>query len=88
MMKQETAIVEQEVIYVTFLDPDNFEPHLTFFTVTELNKSQDAQGLKRALFNFFDDHAIDSILNKMVFLASNRASVNRGLSADLITLLK
>ena len=31
------AIVEQEVIYVTFLNPDNFEPCLTFLTDAELN---------------------------------------------------
>ena len=41
MMEQQTAIVEQ-VIYVTFLDPDNFETRLTFLAVAELNKSQDA----------------------------------------------
>ena len=37
----DTAIVEQ-VIYVTFLDPDNFQTRLTFLAVAELNKSQDA----------------------------------------------
>ena len=84
----DAAIVEQEVIYVTFLDPDNFEPCLIFLTVAELNKSQDAQGLKRALFKSFEDHNIEGILNKIIFLASNEASVNIGLKSGLITLTK
>ena len=45
------AAIEEQVIYVTFLDPDNFEPRLTCLTAAELNESQDAQGLKRALLN-------------------------------------
>ena len=76
------AIVEQEVIHFTFQDPNNFEPHLT---VTEFNKSKDAQGLKRALF---EDHNIEGILYKIVFLALDRASVNSILKSGLITLLK
>ena len=47
----DAAIEEQEVTYVTFLDPDNFEPRLTCLTAAELNESLDAQGLKRALLN-------------------------------------
>ena len=82
------AIAEQEVIYVTFLDPDNFEPRLTFSTVAKLNESQDAQGLKRALFKSFEDHNIEGILDKIVFLVSDGASVNSGLKSGIITLLK
>ena len=52
----DTAILEQKVIYVTFLNPFTFEPRLTFLTVVELNESQDAQGLKRALFGSFEEH--------------------------------
>ena len=84
----DATIVEQEVIYAIFLDPDNFEPGLTFLTVAELTKSQDAQGLKRALFKIFEDHNIEGILNKIVLLALDGASVNSGLTSGLITLLK
>ena len=85
----DAAVVEQEVIYVVFLDPGNFEPHLTFLTVAELNDSQEDKGLKRALFKSFEDHNIEVILNKTVYLASHGVSVNGGgLNFGLITLIK
>ena len=85
----DAVVVKQEVIYVAFFDPDNFEPHLTFLTVAELKESQDEQGLKRALFKSFEDHNIEGILNKIVYLASNGVSVNGGgLNFGLITLIK
>ena len=49
----DAAVIKQVVIHVTLLDRDNFETCLTFLTVADLNKSQDASGLKKAFFNFF-----------------------------------
>ena len=54
MMGPQTQQLEQKLLpslYVNFLDPSNFEPCLTFLTVAELNKNQDAPGSKKALFN-------------------------------------
>ena len=51
MMEQQTQQLKNKKLFVTFLDPDNFEPHLTCLTAAELNESLDAQGLKRALLN-------------------------------------
>ena len=82
------ATVQPKVIYVTFLDPDNFEPRLNFLAVAELNESQDGQGLNGALLKSFEDHNIEGILNKIIFLESDGASVNSGLKSGLIALLK
>ena len=84
----DAGIQEQEVIYVCYFDPDDFEPRLAFLTVAELTESQDAPGLKRAILEVFKQHGMASILNKIVFLASDGAAVNSGLKSDLITLLK
>ena len=39
----DAATIEPEVLFVSFLDPDNYEPCLSFLKVAEL-ESQDAQG--------------------------------------------
>ena len=44
----DAAVIKQVVIHVNLLDRDNFGPCLTFLTVADLNKSQDASGLKKA----------------------------------------
>ena len=41
------AITEQEVIYLLYLDPDNFVPRLSVFTVSELHQGQDAAMLNQ-----------------------------------------
>ena len=41
----DAATIGQEVLYVTFLDPDTFQPCSAFLKVAEL-ESQDAQGSK------------------------------------------
>ena len=64
----DAAIEEQEEIYVTSLNPDNFEPHHAFLTIADINESQDAPGFKKALFKSFEDHNIEGILKKLFFL--------------------
>ena len=83
----DAAIIEQEVVYFLFADPDTFEPSLAFFSVIELTESQDAAGLKTALEEALKSKDMD-IMDKTVFLASDGASVNSGLKSGLITLLK
>ena len=63
----DAATVEQEVIYVSYLDPDNFEPSVIFLTAAELKESQGASGLKQALFKSFEYHNIGAILKKKLF---------------------
>ena len=44
----DSAIVEKEVVYVLFANPDNFAPSLTFMLLVSL-ESQDAKGVKKAI---------------------------------------
>ena len=84
----DTSITEQEVIYVIFADPDSFRPILAFFEVAALTESQDAVGLKQAIQLSFKSNKLSHVLDKIVFLSSDGASVNSGQSSGLISLLK
>ena len=48
------SVVEQEVIYITFMDPDTYSPVMKYFTVVALT-SQDVTGIKEAIENSFED---------------------------------
>ena len=48
----DAATIEQEILYVTFLDPDTYEPCIAFLEVAEL-ESKNAQGLKNAIYDSF-----------------------------------
>ena len=48
------SVVEQEVIYITFMDPDTYSPVMKSFTVVTLT-SQDVTGIKGAIENSFED---------------------------------
>ena len=49
---------------------------MKFFEVVAPTDSQDAPGLKNAYFATFHKHSLESVLNKIVFLSSDHASVN------------
>ena len=57
---------------------------MKFFKVVAPADSQDAPGLKNAIFATFHKHSLESVLSKIVFLSSDGASVNSGkdLGAD------
>ena len=74
----DSAVIEKECIYVLFVDPDTFEPKLTFFSLEE-PPSQDANGLISTIETAFKKHGLEEVLSKMGFLCSDGASVNSGL---------
>ena len=49
----DNSIIEQEVLYVIFTDPETFKPTMKFFEVVAPADSQDAPGLKTAIFAVF-----------------------------------
>ena len=79
-------VIEQEVLYVIFTDPETFKPSMTFFEVVTPADSQDAPRLKNAIFATFHKHSLESVLSKIVFLSSDGASVNSGKDSGLIRL--
>ena len=84
----DATITEQEVIYLLYLDPDNFVPRLSFFTVSELHQGQDAAMLKSAIVNAFTENNMEDALTKIVFFGSDGTWTNSGLKSGLITRLK
>ena len=70
------SITEQEVVYVAYADPDSFQPCLKFLHLALPKDSQDAHGLKECILSAFKDHGMKDLIPKMVFLASDGASVN------------
>ena len=74
----DNSIIEQNVLYVIFTDPETFKPTMKFFKVVAPADSQDAPGLKNAIFATFHKHSLESVLRKIVFLSSDGASVNSG----------
>ena len=84
----DAVITEQEVIYLLYLDPDNFVSRLSFFTVSELHQGQDAAMLKSAIVNAFTENNMEDALTKIVFFGSDGTWTNSGLKSGLITRLK
>ena len=62
------SITEQEVIYVTYRDPDTLMPCLKFFQVAAAKEGQGAGGLKKSIKQAFIDNKLLSVLNKKNFL--------------------
>ena len=74
----DNSVIEQEVLYVIFTDPETFKPTMKFFEFVAPTDSQDPPGLKNAIFATFHKHSLESVLSKIVFLSSDGASVNSG----------
>ena len=51
---------------------------MKFFEVVAPSDSQDPPGLKQAIFAIFRKNMLELVLNKVVFLVSDGASVNCG----------
>lgn len=77
------SIMEQEAIYVTFVDPDTLLPVLKFFNVV-VPESQDAVGIKNAIISCFEQHGLADVIEKIVFIGSDGASVNCGKNSGLV----
>ena len=83
----DSAIVEKECIYVLYVDPESFQPTLSFLSLKSLT-SQDAEGLFQAIKNALEEKGLSELWEKLVFLCSDGASVNSGLKAGLINKIK
>ena len=61
---------------------------MKFFEVLAPSNSQDVPGLKQAMSAMFRKNILALVLNKIVFLVSDGASVNCGNNSRLIRLLQ
>ena len=60
---------------------------MKFFQVAAPSYNQDARGFKQAIFAIFRKNMLELVLTKIVFLASDGASVNCGKDYRLIRLI-
>ena len=76
------AVIKKECIYILFADPDNFQPKLTFLSLKDL-PSQDANRIMCAIIEAFNDVQMPFLKDKLVYLASDGATVNSGTKVSL-----
>ena len=67
-----------------FVEPFEFEPTFFFIALKDV-PSQDVDGIKSAIMKPFDDIGMPELKNRMVYLASDGASVNSGIKTGLST---
>ena len=80
----DSAVIEKECIYILFVEPFKLEPTLSFIALRDV-PSQDADGIKSAIMKAFNDIGMPELKDRMVFLASDGASVNSGIKTGLTT---
>ena len=80
----DSAVIEKECIYILFVEPFEFEPTFFFIALKDV-PSQDVDGIKSAIMKPFDDIGMPELKNRMVYLASDGASVNSGIKTGLST---
>ena len=80
----DSAVIEKECIYILFVEPFEFEATLSFIALKDI-PSQDADGIKSAIMKACNDIGMPELKDRMVFLASNGASVNCGIKTGLAT---
>ena len=73
----DSAVIEKECIYVMFIDPDTFRLMCSFLSLQD-PPSQDASRIHEAVKTAFADNGLDDVLDKLIFFASDGASVNSG----------
>ena len=61
---------------------------LKFFHLASPKHSQDARGFKECILSPFEDHSMRDLIPKVVFFASDGASVNSGKNLGIIRLLQ
>ena len=83
----DSSVVEKECIHVLFVDPETFQPNISFFSLRNV-PSQDAVGVFDAIKKAFSDNGLEFPLEKIVFLASDGALVNTGMKNGLISLVR
>ena len=80
------SITEQEVVHIFFLNLDTMKPTFSFFECLRLEEDQDANGIFDAIKAVFEKHNLSSLLEKLIFLSSDGASVNSGEKSGLLSL--
>ena len=83
----DAALIEKQVIYIIFVDRDDFEPHLAFLGLKSV-ASQDAECITDAIKCAFEDCDIREELQNIVFFESDGTAVNSGLGAGVIRQLQ
>ena len=78
------SFIEQEVVYVFFVNQDSMQPTLELFG---LDSSQDATGIYDAMNDNFQKQNLSSSIQNIIFLSSDGTSVNSGHNSGLISLL-
>ena len=79
------AVKEQEVLYVMYVDPDTHKPQLSFFEVLEMDEfDQTAVGVMASIKASFKRNKMSSVLDKVIYLSADGASVNSGKDSGLI----
>ena len=86
MTEPPTQVVE--VVYVFFVDPDTTEPTLTFFECLGLEDSQDANDIFEGIKKAFEKRNLLALLDKLIFLSADGASVTSGKKSGLISLFR
>ena len=61
------SIIEQEVVYVFFVDPDTTESTLTFFECLGLEDGQDANVIFESIKKAFEKCDLLALLDKLIF---------------------
>ena len=74
-------MIEKDCIYVHFVNYEIFLPTISFFLLRDV-PSQDAEGMFNAIKKVFTLTELEFILHKIVFLASDGASVNSGIKRN------
>ena len=83
----DSSVVEKECIHVLFVDPETFQPNISCFSVRNV-PSQDVVGVFSAIKKAFSDNRLEFLLEKIVFLASDGASVNTGMKNGFFSLVR
>ena len=83
----DAALIEKEVIYIIFVDPDSFKPTLAFLSLQSV-ASQDAPGITNAITEAFKVCDILEKLQQVVFFESDGTAVNSGVRNGVISLLQ
>ena len=63
-----SAVSEQEVIFLLYFDPDELEPRMSFFYLQQLHGGQDADILKDAIEDAFKKNEMTDAIQKNCFL--------------------
>ena len=83
----DSSVNEQEVIYVTFTVPDIQKPTKCLHIVSP-EIGQDADGLKEAIKYTFEINRLENAMDKIVFFASDGASVNSSKESEFVLKLQ